>query len=161
MYNLKLIAAVSANMCIGNSEGYLPWHYAEDLKRFKELTINNTVIMGANTFRNDLKGEPLKDRKNIILTKKKTWEYQENCFFVYDVNTAFLIVDSLNSKTNWVIGGSSIYSLFEKYVDEMHITHIPEIFNGEKYFNLDWSKWKKTQNEYVGSLTFSTYFRKS
>ena len=44
-----IIAAVSPEGVIG-LDGKIPWHYPEDLKRFKRLTIGATIIMGRLTF---------------------------------------------------------------------------------------------------------------
>ena len=44
------IVAISRNFAIGKG-GKLPWHYPADLRFFKETTIGNTVVMGANTWR--------------------------------------------------------------------------------------------------------------
>jgi dihydrofolate reductase len=41
---LSLIAAISQNKVIGK-DNRLPWHYPEDLKRFKAMTTDSTVIM--------------------------------------------------------------------------------------------------------------------
>ena len=42
--SIKLICAISKNNVIGN-ENKLPWNISEDLKRFKELTSNNWIVM--------------------------------------------------------------------------------------------------------------------
>ena len=47
--SIKLICAISKNNVIGN-ENKLPWNIPEDLKRFKELTSNNWIVMGRKTF---------------------------------------------------------------------------------------------------------------
>ena len=39
------IVAVDQNLAIGK-DGKLPWHYAADMKFFKETTLGNTVVMG-------------------------------------------------------------------------------------------------------------------
>ena len=66
--SIKLICAISKNNVIGN-ENKLPWNISEDLKRFKELTTNNWIVMGRKTF--DSIGRPLPNRKNIVLSKNK------------------------------------------------------------------------------------------
>jgi dihydrofolate reductase len=50
----------------------LPWKITNDIKRFKELTIECNVIMGMSTFLSIPENfRPLKHRLNIVLTKKK------------------------------------------------------------------------------------------
>ena len=62
-----LIAAHDQNNIIGyNNE--IPWNLPEDLRRFRELTLNNIVIMGRKTFESISK--PLKNRINIVITRQ-------------------------------------------------------------------------------------------
>ena len=65
LYNFKAVAAMSSNRVIGKN-GELPWHFSEDLKFFKKLTLNSTVVMGRKTFESI--GKPLPQRKNIVLS---------------------------------------------------------------------------------------------
>jgi len=65
---LTIIAAASINNVIGNNNKLI-WHIPKDLIRFKELTLNHSVIMGRKTF--DSIGKPLPGRANIILTNKR------------------------------------------------------------------------------------------
>lgn len=46
---MNLIANISLNHCIGK-ESKLAVRISEDLKRFKQLTTGNIVVMRANTF---------------------------------------------------------------------------------------------------------------
>ena len=46
---LTIIAAVSINNVIGNNNKLI-WKLSNDLKRFKNLTTNHSVIMGRKTF---------------------------------------------------------------------------------------------------------------
>ena len=66
--SIKLICAISKNNVIGN-ENKLPWSISEDLKRFKDLTSSNWIVMGRKTF--DSIGRPLPNRKNIVLSENK------------------------------------------------------------------------------------------
>ena len=64
---LKIIVAIGKNREIGKDNKLL-WHLPEDLKHFKNLTKNSTVIMGYNTYLSI--GRPLPNRKNIVLCDK-------------------------------------------------------------------------------------------
>ncbi len=63
---ISIIAAIGPNRELGKDNKLL-WHIPEDLKRFKRLTQNHTVIMGRKTFESI--GKPLPDRLNIVVTK--------------------------------------------------------------------------------------------
>ena len=49
MRKITIIVAASENSVIGYKNA-LPWHISEDLKNFKKITINHSVIMGRKTF---------------------------------------------------------------------------------------------------------------
>ena len=66
--SIKLICAVSKNNVIGNNNK-LPWNISEDLKRFRELTSENIIVMGRKTY--DSIGRPLPKRENLVLSKNK------------------------------------------------------------------------------------------
>ena len=66
--SIKLISAVSKNNVIGE-ENKLPWNISEDLKRFRELTSENIIVMGRKTY--DSIGRPLPKRENLVLSKNK------------------------------------------------------------------------------------------
>ena len=51
---------------IGNNNS-MPWDIPEDLQHFRELTINNVVIMGRKTYES-LPNGALPKRTNIVLT---------------------------------------------------------------------------------------------
>jgi len=64
---LILIAALSRNRAIGK-DGKIPWRIPEDLRRFKELTVGNIVLMGRKTY--ESLGNPLPGRRNVVLTSR-------------------------------------------------------------------------------------------
>lgn len=66
MPTISLIAAVAEDMAIGKNKELL-CHMPNDLKRFKDLTVNHAVIMGRRTFES-LPDGALPNRKNLVLT---------------------------------------------------------------------------------------------
>ena len=65
---INIIVARNNNNSIGKDNKLL-YHIKEDMKRFKQLTIGHTVIMGSKTFLSLPNVEPLKGRENIVLTR--------------------------------------------------------------------------------------------
>jgi dihydrofolate reductase len=63
------IFASDKNGLIGLN-GELPWHIPEDLKHFKKVTTNSTVIMGRKTLESLPGNKPLPNRMNMVLTSK-------------------------------------------------------------------------------------------
>ena len=101
--SIKLICAISKNNVIGK-ENKLPWNISEDLKRFKELTSNNWIVMGRKTF--DSIGRPLPNRKNIVLSKNKSLKIDSVEVF----NSPKDVIDSYKKNSEqkdlYVIGGT-------------------------------------------------------
>ena len=59
--------AITQDRVIG-ADGKLPWHYSADLKRFKQLTLGTTIIMGRGTWES-IGEKPLAERRNIVITR--------------------------------------------------------------------------------------------
>ena len=70
---ISIIVAIAQNGAIGY-KGDLIYHLSADLRRFKELTTGNTVIMGRKTFESLPKGA-LPNRRNIVLTRQQGVSY--------------------------------------------------------------------------------------
>jgi dihydrofolate reductase len=59
---VSLVAAMSRNRVIGLAGG-IPWHLPRDLRHFKELTVDHTVIMGGRP--STRVRRPLANRRNV------------------------------------------------------------------------------------------------
>jgi dihydrofolate reductase len=65
---MEAIVAYDINKGISKNDS-IPWNIPEDMKFFKNTTLKNVVIMGKNTFAS-LNYNPLKDRLNVVITRK-------------------------------------------------------------------------------------------
>ena len=138
---MNLIVAVDENFAIGNKLGLL-CHLPEDLKRFKELTLNKTVVMGYNTLMSLPRSQPLKNRTNVVLTRKDITV--EGATVVHSVEQAL----ALCPPDSFIIGGSSIYKQFLPYCQKAYITHIEKAFEADTFFpplDQDWEMTQRSQ----------------
>lgn len=62
----SIIVAADINNGIGKN-GKLPWNIPDDLRIFRTITTNSTVIMGRKTWES-LPVKPLKNRHNIVIS---------------------------------------------------------------------------------------------
>ncbi len=85
MKNISIIVAIAENNGIGKNNDLL-WHISADLKRFKQITLDHTVIMGKNTYLS-LPVRPLKNRRNIVITDNPS-DHFEGCVTVFSVDEA-------------------------------------------------------------------------
>ena len=113
----------------------LPWNLPNDLAHFKGLTLGKTIIMGRKTF-DGLGKKPLPKRQNIILTRDTSYSTEANILLFHQVEDVLSFVKG-SDKDSMIIGGSSIYKLFEPYIEELYVTRIHEYFEGDAYFP-DW-----------------------
>jgi dihydrofolate reductase len=101
---MKLIVACDPDGGIGY-QNKLPWSKIEgDLPRFKELTTNNIVVMGRNTWESIPK-KPLSNRINVVVTKNSISEVTTiptiSEHFKNDYPNAYLIGGAKLINSNW------------------------------------------------------------
>ncbi len=125
---VHLIWAQDKNGGIGKN-GKLPWHISEDLKNFKRITLNSTIIMGRKTWES-LPVKPLPNRQNIILSK--TLDIDILTFKTYE--DCIDNLDNINISKVFIIGGRSMYKLFFNKADYLHITNIDLLERGINEF---------------------------
>lgn len=138
---INIIAAMSRNKVIGN-KGQLPWSLPEDMQHFVKITTGCTVVMGRKTFESI--GKPLKNRKNIILTRDK--DYQKEGYIVF--NNVEDVVEEFGEENLMVIGGEEIYRQFLPYTERIYLTQIDEDFEGDTFFpDFEDGNWVKESEE--------------
>lgn len=134
---------MSKNRVIGDSNTLI-WHLPEDLKRFKQLTTGNAIVMGRKTYESI--GRPLPNRRNIIITRDKDYSV-EGGEIVNSLEEAFLITGS----DCFVIGGGEIYKQSLSYSQKIYLTLIDKDFEGDTEFpeiNGEWKEINKEDFEY-------------
>ena len=107
---MKAIIAVNNLGFIGKGTGML-WRCSDDLKMFKEFTLNQRLLVGYNT----LQGlPPLKNRELILDLRDK-------------LATETPTID-------WCIGGRKTYQKYCHLFTELHISHIDDDSIGDVVF---------------------------
>lgn len=121
-----------------SSKGKLLYDIPEDMRSFKELTWDNTVVMGYNTWCSlPEKVRPLRSRKNIVMSRKPN-------LIIHGVRVVNS-VDDISDLNNmypeekiFVIGGQEIYDLFMDHYDKLYITKVGKksVNVADRFFNL-------------------------
>ena len=124
------IAAVDRQGAIGKGRK-LPWHYAADMKFFRETTTGHAVVMGRKTWLT--LGKPLKNRLNIVLSRDANIEPQESLIVLSDVDSVLSLNESLATDL-FVIGGAQIYEAFLPRIERWIITEVPLKVDGADAF---------------------------
>ena len=143
MKKITIIVAVSENLVIGH-RNTLPWHISEDLKNFKKITLNHSVIMGRKTFESI--GKPLKYRRNIVISRNKNLQVS-GVEIVSSLDDAICLTKAEDEV--FIIGGEQIYEIALPIATNMFITKVHSTIEGDAFFpNFDENQWKKlTQND--------------
>lgn len=114
---INLIANVIyyKNKLVLGSDNNLIVKLEEDLKFFKNLTINNIVVMGRKTWESiPEQFRPLRNRTNIVLTNQKPAERSVTVCYM-NFNKFKKYYSKNNHKNIFIIGGGEIYNLFLKH----------------------------------------------
>lgn len=157
----SIVVAQSSNRVIG-SHGGLPWRLPTDLKRFREITIGGSVIMGRKTFESIPEAfRPLPDRRNIVLSSNPSYT-ATGAEVVQDLNAAL----ELGGPESFVIGGGATYVQALALVDRVYSTDVAGEIEGDTWFpELPADEWLRTEqsdpiSENGRSFRFSIYDRK-
>jgi dihydrofolate reductase len=133
---MNLIVAVDKNWAIGYQNKLLI-SIPEDMRFFRDETTNKVVILGRNTLETFPGGKPLKNRINIIISKKKDLNVKD-AIVVHSIEEALEIAKDYKTEDIYVIGGASIYKQMLPYCDVAHVTKIDYVYQADTYFpNLD------------------------
>jgi dihydrofolate reductase len=119
------IAAMSRERVIG-AGGKIPWHIPEDLKYFKRTTLGHVIVMGRKTF--ESLGRPLPGRENWVLSRTASFEGAR--VFRHPSE----IVPPGDGREVFVIGGAELYSALLPRCDEILLTHVNHVVEGDTWF---------------------------
>lgn len=157
---INLIVAMTKDNVIGNN-GKLIWKIKDDMKLFKEITTNQTVIMGKNTWESIPENfRPLPNRNNIILSKKLG--IVNGAEIANSVEEAINLAKKYN-KEIFCIGGSQIYKEFleKNLVDKLHISWVKENYEGNILFpKINFDNWNEIETKDFEEFTYKKYVKK-
>lgn len=150
---IALIAAMTTQGVIGY-QNKLPWHFPEELKYFKKITLGKPIIMGRKTFESMGK-RPLPGRKNIILTQSQNY-MADNCIVVDSVKRALEMASE--AEEIMIIGGANVYQQFLPLASRLYITFIHQEYAGDAYFpKVDWDEWEIVSEDPKDDYTIKVF----
>lgn len=162
-YNYDTMIAILAALCKWNyvigKDNQLPWHLPDDLKCFKELTNNKSVIMGKNTYLSlPEKFRPLPKRNNIVISK--TMSEEKGIDVCRSIEKAIITAQTYQ-KDIFIIGGASIYQQTLPFVDTMYLSKIFRDYEGDTFFpRFDENEWIEKKRRMFNDFDLVTYKRK-
>ena len=157
------IVAVDRNWGIGK-DGEQLIYIPEDLKRFKNFTTGNTIVLGRKTMYTFPGSKPLKNRRNLILSRSPDFKVEGGEVFP---DLASLMEQVTDPDNTYVVGGAMVYNTMIGQCDRAYITKIDGSYPADCWFpNLDadpnWEiEWEGEELEHEGvKYRYVNYRRK-
>lgn len=128
------------------SQGDMPWHLPEDLRRFKDLTSGAAVVMGRRTWESfPEQFRPLPGRLNVVITSRGALEGADA--------VAGSLTDALAAATRlapdndtWIIGGGRVYAEAMPLVEQLEVTEIDLEVGGDTFApSIDPGAWRLSE----------------
>lgn len=135
---MNLVVAVDSEWGIGKN-GELLARVREDLQHFARLTTGKTVILGSNTLATFPGGRVLKDRRNIVLSRKPGYA-PPDATVVRSLEELFTVLDGLKATEGlssgdfFVIGGATVYRQLLPYCRKAYVTEFCRSFEKDVWF---------------------------
>ena len=160
---LALIAAVADNGVIG-ADNRLPWRLPADLRRFRELTLGHTVIMGRRTW--ESLPHALPGRQNIVVSRRRP--------YVADGVEVVASLDEALARASlpppaYCIGGGELYREALSRATRLYVTEVHGTYEGDTTFPaIDRAEWRESARDaFAGdasgtpAYSFVTYDRQT
>ncbi|WP_320044008.1 dihydrofolate reductase family protein [uncultured Desulfobacter sp.] len=128
---ILLMASTVDGKIAKHSSQLVDWTGKADKKYFVELTKKaGVMIMGSKSY--DTLGSPLPGRLNIVMTRDKSRQSDQDNLIFTDLSPAE-ILDDLENKgytSAALIGGATINTLFarDNLITQVHLTMVPRLF---------------------------------
>ena len=161
---LSAIVAVCDDWGIG-LDGGMVVENREDMRHFVACTTGHPVIMGRKTLESFPGGRPLKNRRNVVLTRDESFS-PEGVEVVHSVDEALDTVAGEDEA--WVIGGGQVYELLLPHCERAVVTRNHCLRESDTFFpNLDANPAWEVDEVREGGFTpegvgfdFTTYVRR-
>ena len=135
---------------------HLPWKNPEDLKHFKETTINKTIVMGSKTFEG-LGKKALPNRTTIVLSQDLDYQ-ADNVIICHSIEDSLKITnDDL-----YIVGGKAIYKAFAPHLTNLIKTEIKGSYDGDTYIDdtFDYSKYELENSKELSKDAIAKYYKR-
>lgn len=142
---MNLIVNVDKNWAIGKGNKLLV-SIPQDMKFFREMTMDKVVVMGRKTLESFPGGQPLKKRTNIVLTKDRQYQAGD-AVIVHSMDELLEKLKNYPQDDIFVIGGESIYRSLLPWCTKAYVTKTDHAYDADTWFpDLDQDpEWKMTK----------------
>jgi len=148
---LVSVAAVAENGVIGD-DGSVPWPpLPADIEQYRARVADAPVVLGRRTF--ESMREDLPGTHQIVVSRRLETLVEPTAVVAADVEEALALAsERAADDAAYVLGGATIYDLFQPFVDEMALSHVDGRYDGDARFpSWDRDEWTVvTETAYEG-----------
>jgi dihydrofolate reductase len=142
--HVSIIVAVAENGVIGRG-GQLPWHLADDLRRFKRLTMGHTIVMGRKTWESI--GRPLPGRRMVVISRQAGYR-ADGVDVVASLDAAMEVAAAAGDEELFIIGGAEVYRQALPRADRLYLTRVHAAVEGDARFpDFELGEWRLIESE--------------
>ncbi|EMA61357.1 dihydrofolate reductase [Halorubrum lipolyticum] len=165
---LVSVAAVAENRAIGR-DGEVPWpHIEADVRQYRERVAGSPVILGRRTFdsmRDDLPGS-----RQIVVSRSADSVDVPTAVVADGVESAIARAEEIAGGGNtagsdgdlvYVLGGGTIYELFQPHLDRMVLSHVAGSYDGDTFYPAwDTNEWTVAAETAFDRFTLREWVRR-
>jgi dihydrofolate reductase len=143
---ISIIAAVAENGIIGRG-GALPWRLSDDLRRFKQLTMGHTIVMGRRTWESI--GRALPGRRTVVVSRSPDFRTSvDGVETATSLDQALGIAETAGDNEAFIVGGAELYRESLGRANRLHLTRVQAAVEGDTSFpDIDWNTWQLVESE--------------
>lgn len=144
--HVSILVAVAENGVIGRA-GALPWRLSADLRRFRQLTMGHTIVMGRKTWESI--GRALPGRQTVVVSRQTDYQANvEGVVVVHDLASALQRAESRDDEEAYIVGGAELYRIALEHADRLYLTRVHAVIEGDTYMpEIDLSQWRLEHTE--------------
>ncbi|MCI5624193.1 dihydrofolate reductase, partial [Anaerostipes sp.] len=128
---MNLIVNADKNWGIGKNNELLV-HIPNDMKMFRQTTIDKVVVMGRKTLESFPNGMPLPRRTNIVLTRDEDYKVK-GAVIVHSKEELLEELKNYADEDIFIIGGESIYRMMLPYCNVAYVTRTDYAYDADTY----------------------------
>ncbi|MBV9540851.1 MAG: dihydrofolate reductase, partial [Alphaproteobacteria bacterium] len=139
--------------------GTIPWRIADDMKRFKALTIGKPLIVGRKTWES-FPRRPLPGRTNIVITRDPAYQ-AEGAVVVTSLDAAIAAAERENPETITIGGGTDIFMMALPRAARIELTEVhatitaPDAVTMAPFNKDDWRETAREEHTTPDGLRYS------
>jgi dihydrofolate reductase len=143
---ISIIVAVAENGIIGRG-GALPWRLSDDLRKFKQLTMGHTIIMGRRTWESI--GRALPGRRTVVVSRNADFRTNvDGIETTTSLDKALEIAEAAGDEEAFIVGGAGLYRESLGRANRLYLTRVCASVEGDTSFpDVEWNNWQLVESE--------------